>query len=82
LEKAIQKGSELAIYSDWTLVAQERINKYRPGWYAGLRQMPLAGSEFFVTAPIQLDAGVAGKVGPATAPSAALASPAAKEKRQ
>jgi tetratricopeptide (TPR) repeat protein len=54
LEKATDKAYELNIYNEWTLLAQDRINKYRPGFYA--KPVPVQsfqGSEFFVTAPVQ-----------------------------
>ncbi len=52
LEKALAKSYELKVYNEWTLLAQERINKYRPGLYAKVREVPFHGSEFFVTAPV------------------------------
>jgi len=75
LEKAIQKASELSIYDDWMFIAQERVNKYRPGSYAGVRHIPLIGSESVATAPLQTDAAIAGELKPAPASSAALAVP-------
>ncbi len=52
LEKALAKSYELSVYNEWTLLAQERINKYRPGAYAKVRDVHYRGSEFFATAPI------------------------------
>lgn len=59
LEKALVKSYELSVYNDWTILAQDRINKYRPGLYAKVRQVPFTGSEFFVTAPAAKDPAVA-----------------------
>jgi tetratricopeptide (TPR) repeat protein len=50
LEKALAKSYELSIYNEWTIMAQDKINKYRPGLYAKVREVPYRGSEFFVTA--------------------------------
>jgi TolA-binding protein len=50
LEKALAKSYELAMYNEWTLVAQDKLNKYKPGFYAKPREVPYRGSEFFVTA--------------------------------
>ena len=59
LEKALAKSYELNIYTEWTLLAQEKMNKYRPGVYAKVREVPYRGSEFFVTAPISTEVPVA-----------------------
>jgi hypothetical protein len=56
-EKALGKAYELSIYGDWTLLAQEKINKYRPGAYPKAREIPFQGSEFFATAPLVKEAG-------------------------
>ena len=40
-------------------MAQDKINKYRPGFYAKVREVPFRGSEFFVTAPVVKEVGVA-----------------------
>ncbi|MBL9038740.1 MAG: tetratricopeptide repeat protein, partial [Archangium sp.] len=50
LEKAVAKSSELTMYNEWTLVAQDRLNKYKPGLYGKARDVAYRGSEFFVTA--------------------------------
>lgn len=54
LEKATAKAYELNIYNAWTLMAQDRINKYRPGYYAKpVQNVAYQGSEFFLTAPVE-----------------------------
>lgn len=50
LEKAVAKSSELSIYNEWTLAAQDRLNKYKPGLYGKAKEVPFRGSEFFATA--------------------------------
>jgi tetratricopeptide (TPR) repeat protein len=51
LEKALDKSSELKLYSEWTLKAQDQLNKVRPGAFGEARQMAFRGSEVFATAP-------------------------------
>ena len=58
LEKALEKAYELSIYNEWTLAAQDQINRYRPGAYAEVRQVPFRGSEFFVTSGVAKDPGM------------------------
>jgi len=80
LEKALEKAYELAIYNEWTLAAQDQVNRYRPGSYAQVRQVPFRGSEFFATSGVAKELGM-----PATAtagsapPSPAPATPAVTE---
>ncbi|MFZ5442668.1 MAG: tetratricopeptide repeat protein [Myxococcota bacterium] len=50
LEKALGKSYELSMYNEWTLLAQDKLNKYKPGFYAKPREVPYRGSEFFATA--------------------------------
>ncbi len=50
LEKALAKSYELSMYNEWTLVAQDKLNKYKPGFYGKPKDVPYRGSEFFVTA--------------------------------
>jgi tetratricopeptide (TPR) repeat protein len=50
LEKALAKSYELSMYSEWTLAAQDKLNKFKPGFYGKPRELPYRGSEFFVTA--------------------------------
>ncbi|WP_224366648.1 tetratricopeptide repeat protein [Hyalangium versicolor] len=58
LEKALDKAYELSIYNEWTLAAQDQVNKYRPGAYAQVRQVPFRGSEFFATSDVAKDPGM------------------------
>ncbi|MET0406635.1 MAG: gliding motility protein U, partial [Cystobacter sp.] len=58
LDKALGKAYELSLYNEWTLAAQEQVNRYHPGAYAQVRQVPFRGSEFFATADVAKDAGV------------------------
>jgi hypothetical protein len=58
LEKALGKAYELALYNEWTLAAQEQVNRYHPGAYAQVRQVPFRGSEFFVTAGVAKEPGL------------------------
>ncbi|MFP2910789.1 tetratricopeptide repeat protein, partial [Pyxidicoccus sp. 3LFB2] len=37
LEKALEKAYELGVYSQWTLAAQDQVNRFRPGAYAQVR---------------------------------------------
>ena len=50
LEKALDKSSELKLYSEWTIKAQDQLNKVRPGAFGEARAVPYRGSEFFATA--------------------------------
>jgi tetratricopeptide (TPR) repeat protein len=58
LESSLKKSYELNVYNEWTLAAQEKLNKFRPGAYGKVREVPFRGSEFFVTAPFLKDAQV------------------------
>ncbi|MBL8920649.1 MAG: tetratricopeptide repeat protein [Myxococcaceae bacterium] len=49
LEKALAKSSELTLYTEWTITAQDKLNKYKPGTYGKTRDVQYRGSEFFVT---------------------------------
>ena len=51
-EQDLVKSYELGVYNEWTLAAQERINKYRPGLYAKVHEVPYRGSEFFATSSV------------------------------
>lgn len=48
-EKALAKSTELTLYTEWTLTAQDKLNKYKPGTYGKTRDVSYRGSEFFVT---------------------------------
>ncbi|MHB8872682.1 MAG: tetratricopeptide repeat protein, partial [Myxococcaceae bacterium] len=77
LEKALAKSYELNVYNEWTLQAQEKMNKYRPNMYGKIREVPFRGSEFFLTAPISKDLPVAQAKDAAPAPEAPKPPPGA-----
>jgi TolA-binding protein len=77
LEKALAKAYELSLYNEWTLAAQEQVNRYHPGAYAQVRQVPFRGSEFFVTADVAREPGV--PEGTQAGATPAPATPAAPE---
>jgi tetratricopeptide (TPR) repeat protein len=85
LEKALEKAYELSIYNEWTLAAQDQVNRYRPGAYAQVRQVPFRGSEFFATSGVAKDPGMPAAATAAPAPTApaqpspAPAAPATQE---
>ena len=70
LEKALAKAYELAIYNEWTLAAQDQVNRYHPGAYAQVRQVPFRGSEFFATSDVAKDPGMSGAATAGSAPPA------------
>ncbi len=92
LDKALAKSYELSIYNEWTLLAQDKVNKYKPGLYGKVREVAYRGAEFFWEEPIDKTGGTAsipapsneGTPAPAKAPeksnTTAAASPAAGEK--
>lgn len=49
LEKALDKSYQLSMYGEWTLLAQDKLNKYKPGFYGKPRDISYRGSEFFAT---------------------------------
>ncbi len=53
LEKALVKSYELSIYNEWTLLAQDKLNKYKPGLYGKARDASYRGAEFFATRGIE-----------------------------
>jgi len=53
-EKALDKSYELGIYNEYTLAAQDALNKFKPGEYGEIRQADYTGSEFFSRAPAAL----------------------------
>jgi hypothetical protein len=55
-EKALTKSFELSVYNEWTLKAEDQINKFKPGAFLDVREVPYQGAEFFATAPAMLDA--------------------------
>lgn len=72
LEKALAKSYELSVYNEWTLQAQDRLNKYKPGFYGKPRDVPYRGAEFFVTSGfdkgVQLPSEAAAEKEPAPTP--------------
>lgn len=58
LELALSKAYELKMYGEWTLRAQEQLNRYRHGAYAQVREVPLRQGALLSTASlIRRDAG-------------------------
>ncbi|HWV39967.1 MAG TPA: tetratricopeptide repeat protein, partial [Vulgatibacter sp.] len=53
-EKGLDKAYELGIYNEYTLTAQEALNRFKPGEYGEIRQVSYTGSEFFSRAPAAL----------------------------
>jgi len=51
-ELALQKSYELGVYNEYTLFAQDQINRFLPGEYGAVRDVNFTGSEFFAQAPI------------------------------
>ncbi|HET9451176.1 MAG TPA: gliding motility protein U, partial [Aggregicoccus sp.] len=79
LDKGLAKAYELALYNEWTLAAQEQVNKYQPGRYARVREVPYRGSEFFATAGVEKEPGqpATGSAKAAPEPAAPVTAPAA-----
>ena len=50
-ETAVAKSSDLRLYSDWTLKAQDQLNKLKPNTFLDIKAVGYRGSEFFKTAP-------------------------------
>ena len=50
LEKALAKASELSVYGEWVLLAQERLNRFRPGTYGKPHELEVRAQEPFVSA--------------------------------
>jgi TolA-binding protein len=46
-EKALQKAYELGVYNEWTTLAQENLNKYKPGTYPDLPPTSYVAKEYF-----------------------------------
>jgi tetratricopeptide (TPR) repeat protein len=70
LEKALVKAYELAIYNEWTITAQDQVNRYHPGAYAQVRQVPFRGSEFFATSGAAKELGMPAAATAESAPAA------------
>jgi tetratricopeptide (TPR) repeat protein len=52
LEKALEKAYELGVYSQWTLAAQDQVNRYRPGAYAQVRPVGYRASDSMARAEL------------------------------
>ncbi|QRK06894.1 tetratricopeptide repeat protein [Archangium violaceum] len=85
LEKALAKAYELSLYNEWTIAAQDQVNRFHPGAYAQVRQVPFRGSEFFVTADVAKEPGLPDTTqsgaAPEPEPSASIPSTASGEVR-
>ncbi|MCP3144464.1 tetratricopeptide repeat protein [Pyxidicoccus xibeiensis] len=82
LEKALEKAYELGIYNQWTLAAQDQVNRYRPGSYAQVRQVGYRDSDSMARADLarELEGASAASAAPAPAapaPGAPAQKPAA-----
>lgn len=80
LEKALTKSYELSMYNEWTLVAQDKLNKYKPGFYGKTRDVAYRGSEFFATSGFEKKADLPAEAvvetpAPAPAPTNNAAAP-------
>ena len=79
LEKSLVKSYELSMYNEWTLLAQDKLNKYKPGFYGKPREVAYRGSEFFATAGFEkktdLPADPVVETPPAPAPNNSAAAP-------
>jgi len=51
-EMALKKAYELGVYNEWTLLAQESYNKYKPGAYPDLPPTRYVAKEYFYDPPI------------------------------
>lgn len=80
-DKALAKSYELSVYNEWTLQAQDKLNKYKPGFYGKPRDVAYRGAEFFATSGfekgVQLPSEVAAEK-PAAPPDAPPAGGATK----
>lgn len=50
-ETALEKSYELNVYNEFTISAQDALNRFKPGEYGEVRQVSFTGSEFFSGAP-------------------------------
>ncbi len=53
-EIALDKSYELGVYNEFTLAAQNALNRFKPGEYGEVQQVAYTGSEFFSRAPAAL----------------------------
>lgn len=58
-ELALEKSYELDLYNEFTLAAQDALNRFKPGEYGEILAVSYTGSEFFSGAPpaLTIDAG-------------------------
>jgi tetratricopeptide (TPR) repeat protein len=70
LELALNKSTEYRIYGEWSLKAQDQMNKIKPGAFGEVRSIGYRGSEFFATAPAVVAAELPKAESPAPAPAA------------
>ncbi len=78
LEKALGKSYELSMYNEWTLLAQDKLNKYKPGFYGKPHDVAYRGSEFFATGAFEKKADLPAESvveTPAPAPNNSAAAP-------
>lgn len=54
-ELALEKSYELGVYNEYTIYAQNQVNRFVPGEYGEIREVDFTGSEFFALAPIAED---------------------------
>lgn len=74
-EKALAKSYELSMYNEWTLLAQDKLNKYKPGFYGKARDVAYRGSEFFSTSGFEKKADLPADPEPTSAPTPSAAAP-------
>ena len=81
IEKGLLKSSELEVYNDYVIEAQDVENKFRPGAFGERHVLPFQGSEFYAIAGIEKTPGVTPAPAPTTPPTPpAPMKPAAVEK--
>ena len=57
LDQAVAKASQLGVYNDWLLAAEDAVNRVRPGAYAKVRRVPYEESATLAMAPLQREDG-------------------------
>jgi len=70
LEKALEKAYELGVYSEWTLAAQDQVNRFRPGSYAQVRQVGYRASDSMARAELAREPGGPAEASVTPAPAA------------
>ncbi|AKU90565.1 tetratricopeptide repeat protein [Vulgatibacter incomptus] len=75
-EMALAKSYEIGVYNEYTLAAQDALNRFKPGEYGEVRQVAYTGSEFFSRASAALEASASfGSALEAKAKDGAVAAP-------